>query len=79
MINTNKVRGRITEMGLTIQLIAPEIGITPYTLGRKIANESPMNLDEALKLSIILNIPATENFDYFFYNPSCKTQQNRSA
>jgi len=75
MINTNKVRGRITELGLTIQIIAPQIGVTPYTLGKKIANESPMTLDEALKLSIILKIPERENFEYFFYNLSCKTQQ----
>ena len=68
MINTKKVRGKIAENELTIQIIAPQLGITPYTLGKKIANESPMTLDEALAFSIILNIPKEEICEYFFYS-----------
>lgn len=76
MINTNKIRGRIAGNGLTIQAIAPQMGITPYTLGKKISNESPMTLDEALNFSIILDIPKEEIYDYFFCKSSCKIQQN---
>lgn len=77
MINTNKVRGRIVEKGLTIQTIATQMQITPYTLGKKIANESPMTLDEALKLATILEIPVEEIAEYFFCNSCCKTQQKK--
>ena len=65
MINTSKVRGRIVEKGKTIQSIAPKIPCSPYILGRKIANESPMNLEEAIILSDELDI-STEEFSEFF-------------
>lgn len=68
MINTNKLKGKMTENQLTIQAIAPRIGITPYTLGKKISNESPMTLDEALEFSLILGISKEEIHEYFFYN-----------
>lgn len=76
MIHTNKIRGKMAESRLTIQAVAPQMGITPYTLGKKISNDTPMTLNEALTFSEILNIPKESIADYFFYNQSCKTQQN---
>ena len=67
MINTAKVKGRIIEKGKTIQGIAPKMRCTPYTLGRKIGNETPMNLEEALILSDELQI-SKEEFAEFFLN-----------
>ena len=72
MINTAKVRGRIVEKGKTIQSIAPKIPCSPYILGRKIANESPMSLEEAARLSDELEIE-DEEFTEFFCKESCKS------
>ena len=47
MVNTNKLKGRIVEQGLTIGSLAALIGISPSTLGRKIRNLSDMTLEEA--------------------------------
>ena len=67
MINTAKVKGRIIEKGKTIQSIAPKIPCSPYTLGQKISNETPMNLEEAMILSEELEI-TKEEFSEFFLN-----------
>lgn len=67
MINTAKVKGRIVEKGKTIQAIAPKIPCSPYTLGQKISNETPMNLEEAMILSEELEI-TKEEFAEFFLN-----------
>lgn len=71
MINTAKLRGRIIEKGKTIQSLAPKIPCTPYTLGQKIANESPMQIEEAATLANELDITDNEIVEYFFYNESC--------
>ena len=65
MINTQKIKGRIVEKGKTIQSIAPKIPCSPYTLGQKIANESPMSLEEASILSDELEIEENEFADFF--------------
>ena len=65
MINTSKIRGRIVEKGKTIQSIAPKIPCSPYILGRKIANESPMNLEEASALCDELDIKEEEFTEFF--------------
>lgn len=71
MINTAKLRGRIVEKGRTIQSLAPKIPCSPYILGKKIANESPMQIEEALNLANELEIPDNEIVEYFFYGRSC--------
>lgn len=65
MINTAKIRGRIVEKGKTIQCIAPKIPCTAYTLGQKIANETPINLDEVLILCDELDITENEFAEFF--------------
>nr|DAZ28055.1 MAG TPA: Protein of unknown function (DUF739) [Caudoviricetes sp.] len=75
MINTAKVKGRIVEKGKTIQSIAPKIPCSPYTLGQKISNETPMNLEEAMILSEELEI-TKEEFSEFFLN---KKLQNTTS
>ena len=65
MINTSKVKGRIVEKGKTIQAIAPKIPCSPYILVRKIANESPMSLEEAIILSEELDISKEEFAEFF--------------
>lgn len=65
MINTAKIKGRIVEKGKTIQSIAPKIPCSPYTLGQKLSNETPMNLEEAIILSDELDITKDEFADFF--------------
>lgn len=65
MINTAKIKGRIVEKGKTIQSIAPKIPCSPYTLGQKIANETPINLDEVMVLCKELDINEKEFAEFF--------------
>lgn len=75
MINTNKIKGRIAELGLTQKDISKALNIALPTANQKINNVRPMGLPEAEKLSILLKIPIYEFPIYFFYNESCTEQQ----
>lgn len=76
MVNTAKIKGRIVEKGKTIQSIAPKIPCSPYTLGQKIANESPMNLEEVSILCDELDITMEEFEDFFLQNKLQKCNEN---
>lgn len=65
MINTNKLKGKITEKGATIKQIAQEMRLTPATLGKKISNKAPTTLDEVDTLQALLGINDSEFIDYF--------------
>lgn len=65
MVNTQKIKGRIVEKGKTIQSIAPKIPCSPYTLGQKIANVTPINLDEVMVLCDELEITKQEFSEFF--------------
>lgn len=75
MVNTQKIKGRIVEKGKTIQSIAPKIPCSPYTLGQKIANETPINLDEVIVLCDELDITEQE-FPYFFLQKKLQNTTN---
>ena len=66
MVNTNKIKARIVEKGKTIAKIAGDMNLTPYTLGKKIRNQSAMTLKEADELQQILEIPDDDFCLYFF-------------
>lgn len=65
MVNTAKIKGRIVEKEKTIQAIAPKIPCSPYTLGQKIANETPINLEEVMVLCDELDIKEEEFAEIF--------------
>ena len=65
MINTSKIKGRIVEKGKTIQSIAPKIPCSAYTLGQKLSNESPINLEEVMVLCDELDITNNEFAEFF--------------
>lgn len=69
MPNSRKLKARILEKGYTIKRLADLMGLTAYTLGRKISGKTPMTLAEAWQLMKILEIPDNEFKDYFF---TCK-------
>lgn len=66
MVNSNKIKGRIVELGMNQKDISEKLGISQPTLNQKINNIRPMDLDEAGKLSEILGIPNDEFVLYFF-------------
>ena len=68
MINSSKLKGRIVEKGETFQSIAPKIGCSAYTLGKKVSGETPINLEEITKLCKILEIKDDEFSDFFLQN-----------
>lgn len=68
MINTNKIKGRMAELQLTQKDIADSLGLAQPTVNQKINNIRPMDLNEAEKLSILLNISPEDFAVYFFYN-----------
>ncbi len=65
MIDTLKLKGRIVEKNKTIQKLAQKVGCTPYTLGQKIANEAPLDIEEAMIICQELDIK-DEEFASFF-------------
>lgn len=79
MINTLKIKGRIVELGLTQRDLAKKLGIAEPTISQKINNVRPMGLCEAEKIAVLLKIDINRFPEYFFYNPSCVTQQKEMA
>lgn len=65
MVNSAKMRGRIIEKGFTIQSLAQKVPCSGYILGRKIANEAPMTLEEAIAISKELEIKEDEFAEFF--------------
>lgn len=66
MVNSNKIKGRMKELGLTQADVAHELGIATPTASQKINNVRYFTLDEAEKLSNLLQITLAEFGDYFF-------------
>ncbi|MBR6728663.1 MAG: helix-turn-helix transcriptional regulator [Clostridia bacterium] len=66
MVNTNKLKGKIVEQGLTFGRLAELIGMSPSTLGRKIRNISDMTLEEVDMIRVTLHIPSSQITEYFF-------------
>lgn len=66
MINTNKIKGRIVELGLTQRDIANALGVALPTVSQKINNIRAMDVKEAFIIAEVLNIPDEEFREYFF-------------
>lgn len=77
MVNTAKIRGRIVEKGKTIQVIAPKIPCSAYTLGQKLANETPINLEEVIVLCDELDIKKDEFAEFFLQNRLQNTTKSK--
>lgn len=66
MVNSNKLKGRIVELGLTQKDLAKALGIATPTISQKINNVRSMSLDEAFAIADILKIPDEQFREYFF-------------
>lgn len=68
LINANKVKGRIVELGLTQKDVSAALGLAQPTINQKINNIRPMDLNEAEKLAELLKIKPEEFAAYFFWD-----------
>jgi transcriptional regulator with XRE-family HTH domain len=68
MINTNKIKGRMRELGFVQKDVAQKLGIAVPTATQKINGVRPMYLDEAGKLAEMLKIKDEDFRVYFFAN-----------
>ena len=78
MVNTNKIRGKIMEKGMTIGKTAELIGVSPSTLGRKLKNHADMTLGEVEKLCSVLDIPREQILSVFFCNGKAGNANGRN-
>ena len=66
MVNTNKLKGRMKELEITQADVAKGLGIAQPTANQKLNNIRSFDLEEAEKLSAMLQIEAGEFGAYFF-------------
>lgn len=67
LINANKIKGRMAELRITQKDVANTLGLAQSTVNQKINNIRPMDLNEAEKLSDLLNLGPEDFPIYFFY------------
>lgn len=67
-MNSDKLRGRITEVFGHQKYFAEALGTTDSTLSFKLANKRSMKREEIEKWCELLKIPKEEIPDYFFAN-----------
>ena len=66
MTNSAALRKAVDKSGLKYMKIASEMGISPYTLQKKIDNETEFKASEIVKLSSLLALSDTERSSIFF-------------
>ena len=65
MLQVNKLKGKITERGLTVAKVAAKIGIVPSTFHRKIAKNT-FSLEEVGMIARVLELSHQEAIEIFF-------------
>lgn len=66
MLNGNKIKGRMRELGVIQADVAKELNLAEASVSLKLSGKRPMDLDEAKKLADLLNISKEEFGAYFF-------------
>lgn len=66
MLNTNKIKGRMKELGFLQSDVAKRLNLAEPTVSQKINGKRPMDLDEAKALAEMLHIDKSEFGAYFF-------------
>jgi transcriptional regulator with XRE-family HTH domain len=72
MINSQKIKARIIELGLTQEGVAKRIKMSQSSLNCKINNVRPMTTTDAENLCSVLKISDNDFGDYFFYRGVAK-------
>ena len=66
MTNSNKLKGRMVEMGYNISSFSEALHISRPCLRKKINGQSDFRVSEIEKVCSVLSIPTTEIGVYFF-------------
>lgn len=66
MPNTEKLKSRMKDMGITQADLAKKVGLATPTMCQKINNIRPFSLDEAEKVALALKIKDKDFGTYFF-------------
>lgn len=66
MTNSADLRKAVDRSGLKYMKIASEMGISAYTLQKKIDNETEFKASEIVKLSSLLSLSDSERSSIFF-------------
>ncbi len=68
LVNTRKVKSRLIELGMTQDEAAKKCSMTQPSFNQKVNNVRPMDVDEAMRIAQVLEIPDNEFGIYFFYD-----------
>lgn len=80
MLNSNKLRGKITGAGLTQRKLAQMTGISENTISRKIQGHRCFDTDEIDKICAALNITnSREKAEIFLSGSSHNRDKTKSA
>lgn len=66
MINTDKIKSRMSKLGITQVQLAEKLGIAAPTMCQKLNNIRPLSLEEAEIVAAELKIKDKEFGSYFF-------------
>jgi len=66
MLNSQKIKGRMAELGLNQKDVAKALGISQPTANQKLNRVRPMDLEEAEKLAELLKLDDSQFGVYFF-------------
>lgn len=66
MLNSNKIKGRMKEMGIIQADVAKRLNLAEPTVSQKLNGKRPMDLDEARVLAEMLKIDNSDFGLYFF-------------
>ena len=67
MLNGNKIKGRMKELGIVQADVAKRLNLAEATISLQLSGKRPMDLDEAQQLAEMLGI-ANEEFGVYFFN-----------
>ena len=66
MVNTNMLKGKLTEHGMNVEMMAKHLEMDTSTLYRRISNSETFTIGEADKISRILGLSKDEVGAIFF-------------
>lgn len=66
MLNGNKIKGRMKELGFIQSDVAKRLKLAEATVSLKLNGKRPMDLEEARKLAEMLDISNEQFGTYFF-------------
>lgn len=76
MVDTNKLKGKIVERGMTQAEVAEKIGISKATYYRKMKEGGNFSIEEVNKMTKIIPLSDSEAINIFFGNDVAIMRQN---